>query len=177
MTFRVFLGLGEFEGVQDLVACCDSVRKAFQPGSEPFKFVPAEVTVTGAGGKDQKVVPHGHVQPVRVGYEDTFLVLVHICDLSQDHGRVFLLPENRTDWKANLTGRQNRRRDLVEQRLKQVVIRTIDQENLCWCLAESLGGRQPTKPSTNNDDSWLSQACRHSPRCFISDGDKWVRVL
>ena len=34
MTFRVFFGLGEFRGVQDLVACCDKrPQRLFNPGA------------------------------------------------------------------------------------------------------------------------------------------------
>ena len=83
-----------------------------------------------AGCKDQIVVVHSHVLPVRVGYEDTFPVFIHACHLSQDHRRVHLLSENRANWKADLTGSQNRRRHLIEQGLEQVVIRAIDQDDL-----------------------------------------------
>src|SRR6266571_8965047 len=102
MPAWVFFGLGEFEGIQNRIARCNSVRKALQSWREPFKFVPAEVTVARAGCKDQIVVVHSNVLPVRVGYEDTFPVFIHACHLSQDHRRVHLLSENRANWKADL---------------------------------------------------------------------------
>ena len=45
MTARVFFGLGELEGLQDLIAGCDGVRNTLQFWRERFKFVPAEVAV------------------------------------------------------------------------------------------------------------------------------------
>jgi hypothetical protein len=40
--------------------------------------------------------------------------------------------------------------------LKQVVVRPIDQDNFRWSILESLGGGQPAKTSSDDDDSWLS---------------------
>src|ERR1700751_1608020 len=102
MTPGVFFSLGEFERLQDLVASCYCVRKALYSRRESCKFVPAEVTVTGARGKDQVIVGQGDVQPVRVAYEDTFLVLVHSGDLAKDHGVILLVLENPADRKADL---------------------------------------------------------------------------
>src|SRR5215813_4049215 len=153
MTARVFFGLGEFEGLQNLVACCHGVRKALQSWRELFKFVPAEVAVGGAGGQDQIIVGDRHILPIGVTNRHALLILIHSSDLAQEHGRVLLFPENPTDRKANLTGSQNRRRHLVEQWLKQVVIRTIDHDNLSAHLTESLGDCQSPKPCANNYDS------------------------
>src|SRR5262249_29740413 len=105
--------------------------------------------------QDQVIVGQGHVLPVRVGYEDTFLVFVHTCDLALDHGRVLLVLENPSDWKPNLTGGENRRGHLIEQRLKQVVVRAIDQDDFRRRLAESFGGSESAKSTADYDDSWL----------------------
>src|SRR5215470_10024334 len=104
MAAGVFFSLGEFERLQDLVASCYRVGKVFYSRREPSKFVPAEVTVSGAGGEDQVIVGQGYVQPVRVAYQDTFLILVHSCDLTKDHGGILLVLENSPDRKANLIG-------------------------------------------------------------------------
>ena len=56
MTARVFFRLCELEGLQDLVARCLSVRKALDSWRELFKFIPTEVTVSGAGRQNQVIV-------------------------------------------------------------------------------------------------------------------------
>jgi hypothetical protein len=111
---------------------------------------------TSAGRQDQVVVGEGYVLPVRVGYEDAFLVFVHPCDLGKDNGGVLLVSENSPDWKANLIGTQNRRCHSVEQGLKQVVICAIDQDDFRGRILESLGGGQSTKATADYNDSWLS---------------------
>src|SRR5215467_5382277 len=166
MTARVFFRLCKLEGLQDLVARCLSVRKALDSWRELFKFVPAEVTVTSAGGQDQVIVGYGDVLPVRVAYEDTSVFLVHSCDLAKDDGGVLLVLENPPDRKTNLIGTQNRRRHLVEQGLKQVVIRAIDQDDFRGRILESLGSGQSAKATADYNDSRLIHLLLISFRLF-----------
>src|ERR1700751_5032209 len=123
MAARVFFRLGKLEGLQDLVTSCDRVGKALQSWRELFKFVPAEVTVTGARGHDQIDITDGHVPPVGVTDDDVLLILVHSCNLTQDHRGVLLVSENPPDRKANLIGGQNRGGQLIERGLKKGVVR------------------------------------------------------
>jgi len=106
--------------------------------------------------------------PVRIANKDTFLVLVHSRDLALEHGRVLLALENPPDRKTNLAGRQNRGRHLVEQGLKQVVIRAIDQDDFRGGVLESLGCGQPAKATTDYNDSRLSHYSNF-PRSFVSN--------
>src|ERR1700757_4776584 len=156
MAARVFFSLGELEGLQDLVASCNRVGKALQSWRELFKFVPAEVTVTGAGGYDQVVISDRHILPVGVTDDDALLILVHSCNLTQDHRGVLLGSENPPDRKANLTGGQNRRGHLIEQGLEQVVIRAIDQGDFRGRILESLGSGESAKATAEYHNSWLS---------------------
>jgi hypothetical protein len=94
--------------------------------------------------------------PVRIANKDTFLILVHSRHLALEHGRVLLALENPPDRETNLTGRQNRRCHLVEQGLKQVVIRAIDQDDFRGRVLESLGGGESAKAAADYDDSRLS---------------------
>src|SRR5215472_18854034 len=156
MTARIFFSLGKLERLQDLVASRYCVGKALHSWRELFEFVPAEVAVTSAGGQDQVIVGYGDVLPVRVAYEDTFVFLVHSRDLAQDDGGILLVLENSPDRKANLIGTQNRRRHLVEQGLKQVVIRAIDQNDFRGRILESLSSGQSAKTTADYNDSRLS---------------------
>jgi len=61
-----------------------------------------------------------------------------------------LLPQNGADWRADLTGRQLRGRHLVQQRLKQVMIRAVDQNDLRSRVLQRLGRCQAAE-STADD--------------------------
>src|SRR5262249_49693213 len=156
MTARVFFRFGKLEGLQDLVASFLCVGKAFHSWRELFEFVSAEVTVSGAGSQNQVVVGHGDLQPVRVAYEDTFLVLVDSCDLAVENSRVLLLRTNSPARKADLFGAQNGRRHLVKQELKQMVISAINQDDFRGRILESLSSGQSAKATADYDDSRLS---------------------
>ena len=91
---------------------------------------------------------------IHVADEDALLILVHSCDFTEDHRGVLLVSQNPANRRANLTGGQLRRRHLIKERLKEVVIRTVDQDNLCGRLPQSLGCREASKTSSNDHDTW-----------------------
>src|SRR5215469_105558 len=156
MAARVFFSLGKLESLQDLIARCDRVGKALHSWRELFEFVPAEVTVTGPGGQDQKVVRDRHVLPVAVTDDDAFLILVHSDDITEEDSGVLLVLENPPDRKTNLIGGKNRGGHLVEQRLKQVVMRPIDQSDFHRRLLERFGRSESAKATAHYNDSRLS---------------------
>jgi hypothetical protein len=51
-------------------------------------------------------------------------------DFAEDDGRVPLVPEDVADRRCDVALRQNPRRNLVEQRLEQVVIRPVDHREV-----------------------------------------------
>ena len=51
-------------------------------------------------------------------------------DLRQEYAEVLLPHLELTDWRRDLGGREDRRRHLIEQRLKNVVIAAVDQNDL-----------------------------------------------
>jgi len=65
-----------------------------------------------------------------------------------------LAPQNPANRRADLRGVQHGRRYLVEERLKEVVIRAIDQNYPHRCLSEGLGGREASKTSSDDHDTW-----------------------
>src|SRR5262249_15292561 len=134
---------------------------------ELFEFVPAEVTVTSAGRQDHVIVGYGDVLPVRVAYEDTSVFLVHSCDLAQNHRGVLLDLENAPHRKAKLIGGQNRRRHWVEQGLKQVVIRAMDQCDFRRRMLESLRGGQAAKAPVDYNDSRPSHLLPNPLQSFL----------
>jgi len=147
---RVFLGLGLLEGAQYPVPNRDRIREALQPRRESREFVVPEVAMPDSGRQDENIVRNRHSLPIRGIDEDASPILVHARDFSQDHRRISLLPQDTADRRADLRRRQHGRRHLVEQRLKQMVVVTIDQERADWCSSESLGGRQAPEATAND---------------------------
>jgi len=56
--------------------------------------------------------------------------------LAQQHGDVALSVEDRPDRRGDVCGRQAGHRDLVQQRLKQAVVRAIDACDKYGCLTQ-----------------------------------------
>jgi hypothetical protein len=57
-----------------------------------------------------------------------------------------------TQWRSDLTGRQDAGGDLVEQRLEQVVVSTVDEGDVDREPAEEPARRQPAEASADDDD-------------------------
>src|SRR5215469_6937397 len=104
------------------------------------------------------IVRNRYVLPIRVTDKDAFLSFVHSCYFPQDHRGVLLVPKDAADWSRNLTRRQRGRRHLVQQRLKQVVVGTVYQDDFRRCASKCLGGGQSPKTPTDDDDSRLRHA-------------------
>jgi hypothetical protein len=64
--------------------------------------------------------------PIGIFYEDAPPVLVHASYLAHDHGGILLTSQNLPDWGTDLSRRKHCCRHLIEQRLKQVVIRAVN---------------------------------------------------
>ena len=79
----------------------------------------------------------------------------------------FCLRRMLADWRRNLAGGERCCRHLVKQRLKQVVVCAVDQDDLRGGFLQCLGGGQSAKTSADDDDSWLSHLfldCLSPPR-------------
>ena len=76
---------------------------------------------------------------IRIAYENAVMFFVDSCDFSHDHGCIFLFAQNSADRNSNMTWRQHRGRNLIQQRLKQMVIIPVNYRDICRGLAESLG--------------------------------------
>jgi hypothetical protein len=107
VTARIFFGFCLFKRLQDFVSDHHRIREALQPRRELFKFVVAEVTVSDAGRQNEVIIGKAHRLAVRISNNDALLILVHARDFSQDHGCIFLVPQDSADWGPNLAGCQH----------------------------------------------------------------------
>jgi hypothetical protein len=65
------------------------------------------------------------------------------------------------DWGGDLGWSQNGRRDLIEQRLEDMVIASVDQNDVCIASLQSAGRGNPGK-STADDYDTLSPHVRRT---------------
>src|SRR5262249_25035787 len=136
VTPRIFLGFGLLEGPQDAVSNRDRIREALEPGRELRELVVAEVAVAGAGRENQKVVRDRDTNTVHGVDEDASMIDVDTGHVSEDHRGVALLPQDSANLRSDLSRAEDGRRDLVQQRLEQVMILPIDEDDLRVRLAE-----------------------------------------
>ena len=81
------------------------------------------------------------------------LLQVDARDLSQQHLRIFLPAQNAAHRSGNFCRRQSCGRDLIQQRLEQVMIAAIDHRHLHSSGAQGMRGIQSTETGPDNDDA------------------------
>src|SRR5690349_20259204 len=63
---------------------------------------------------------------------------------------IFVGPQNRPDRSGDLSRRKSRRRDLIQQWLKSVIVPAVNHRNLYWRLGEFLRGIQSAETSADD---------------------------
>ena len=72
--------------------------------------------------------------------------------LVQQDGDVLLVPKNGANGLGDIGRRQRCRRDLVQKRLEQVVVVTIDDRDVGWRPRQCTRSFEPAKAGADNDD-------------------------
>ena len=86
----------------------------------------AEVAVPYTCRQNQVVIPDRYFHPICGVGNDVPLLFVYGRYFAQNNGRIPLVAENLADRRADLPWTKDGGRHLVEQRLKQVVIGTVN---------------------------------------------------
>src|SRR5712671_2010185 len=112
------------------------------------RLEPEEVRLA-AGRQHENVVAHGTgagLEPLRRQIDARHL----------DHPKVevLLTAQNGAGRFRDLLGLEARGRDLIEQRLEEVVVVAIDEHDLDRRAAQRPGGVQPPESRTDDDDRW-----------------------
>src|SRR5204863_3785898 len=147
---QIGLALGMLESEQDATADLDRVFEGFQSGSITFPLVMSEVCMTGSRGDDQIVI--SDLGSVSQPYP--FVFLIETCGLAQYDLGVPEFVQNSADGLRDLAGTQNRRRDLIKQRLKNVVIFTVNQCDIDRGIAEGFGRPKSAKTAAYDHNFW-----------------------
>ena len=108
----------------------------------------AEVRMGRASGHDQIVVVENVVlQDEPVGRE------VEPGGFGENHVGVPLPPQDPADWRGDVPGREGRHRDLIQQRLKHVVVPPIDDRHLDRRPPERPRCIQTAESATDDNDT------------------------
>jgi hypothetical protein len=98
-------------------------------------------------------LPHAHRPPAGV----------NVLDVGQQHPYIGLLADHLPQRGCDQPGRQDPRRDLIQQRLEQMMICPVHQRDLHISIGQRPGGRQPAEPAADHQDPVLSVRHRRTP--------------
>ena len=139
--------LGVLERRQDAAADVRGVVDLLQAGRHALPFVVAEIGVPRAGREHQRVVGQGAIVE-----RDRAALLVDAVHLAQQHVHVGRAAQDGADRRRDLGRRQAGGRDLVEQRLEQMVVAPVDDGDVGIGTGQRAGGAQPAEARADNDD-------------------------
>src|SRR5439155_12713945 len=97
---------------------------------------------------DQRVVGK-----LAVGQDHLALRDVEILDVAHQHVAISLVFENRTQRRGDVGGRELASGDLVEERLKEMKVATIDERELDRRAPQRAGGGQTAEATADDDDA------------------------
>ena len=147
---RIRLALGAFERHEHAATDLQRVLQTLQTGRIGLPVVMAEVRVGRAGGHDQVVVRNlGAVRQMH-----GMLRGLDAIDLAEQNLDVPLSSQDPSDGRRDVARRQPGRRDLIEERLKDVMIAAIDDGDVDGGAAQCARGIQPTKSTTDDEHAW-----------------------
>src|SRR6266496_5971379 len=109
-----------------------------------------EVTGANTGCENEVIVRHRYAFAVRIVHENTTLGLIDTGDFAHDHGRVLLLPQNSADRRTDLRRRKHRRRHLIEECLKYVMVCPVNKNDMDRRLAKGFCRSQTAKTAAND---------------------------
>ena len=87
---------------------------------------------------------------------DNLCVFIDSADFAKKYGRIPLILQKSPDRRCDLRWRKHCCRHLIEQRLKEVVIRSINHQDIGVRMPKGLGGSEPCKTAADNHDSFHS---------------------
>ena len=117
-----------------------------------------EVRLARAGGDDQAVVRDLTPATNRVD-SDTAPVEIDIHDLSQHNGCVPLVAEHVADRRRDVPLGENPGRDLIEQRLKQVVVRPVDDGDIDRAAPQRFRRKESAESAADDHDVMPAACC------------------
>ena len=167
----VGLALSDFERREDPPTNLHGVAQALEARGKLGPVVVAEVSVGGAGRQDQKVVGH-----FAIGKDHSLSRDIDLRHFNLDHFGIVLVPKDQPDRRGDVGKGQRSRGNLIEQRLEQVVIDTVDHGYPHGSFAEAF--RRPETRESGPDDHNMGRSVRpirFSHRSITPDSESGTR--
>ncbi len=150
------LGRGALEGAQDAVAQPGGVVEALDDVAVPLDAVHAEEVGGGPGGQDQVIV----AQRAGVGLH-LAAVKVDAGDARHAEGDVRPVAHGGAHRVGNRLQLDAGGRDLIQQRLEQVVVVAVDEPHVEALVAQFPGSPQPAKPRPHDHHALHRSLLQH----------------
>ena len=175
-ALRVLLELGGLERREDALADGGGALQRFDVVRILPPLVVSEIGVARAPGDDQRVIRERKVLVARLGPIDNDAASVQVkrSHLAHHHANVSLALEDAAQRRRDLLRSEGSSRDLIQQRLEEVEVATIDQRYLDQSAAKAADGLQTAKASAHDHDP-VSLSGIHVP-AFVS-WTEWTHVL
>ena len=158
---RIGLALGALEGDEDAPPQRGGVLQRLQARRERLPFVMAEIGVARAGGEHQRVVGQG----IAVIEQHALARGVDAAHVGKQRRHLLASAQQIADRPGDFRRRQRRGRDLVEQRLEQMMVAAVDQRDLDRRAGKPKGGFQPAETGADDHHAMgLFRRCRHGMR-------------
>ena len=122
---RIGLALGALEGDQDAPPQRGGVLQRLQAGRERLPFVMAEIGMPRAGGENERVIG----QRVAVIEQHALARGVDAGHRGEQRRDLLAVAQQIADRPGDLGGCQRGGRDLIEQRLEQMMVAAVDQRD------------------------------------------------
>ncbi len=153
LLLGILLELGHLERPEDPAPELEGVVDRLHPGSPARELVVAEVGLPGTAGDDQAVVRELELPPVGPHRRHVPSLQVEAADLGQLDLDVPVAVQDPAQRRRDLPLREDPRRDLVEQRLEEVVVDPVHQGDLNGRPAQVSGREQAAEASAHDHHS------------------------
>ena len=140
---------GLFEGPKDSSAQFEGVVDRFHSGGELRELVVAEVRLTGTGCHDQ-TVERRNSDAFEQARGHGLILEINGLDLTEQYLCVLLLAQHQSRGRSDVTDREDAGRNLIEERLKQMVGCTRDHRDVGIGFFESLSAEQSSEAGTDH---------------------------
>jgi hypothetical protein len=148
MVFFRPRSFGEFQAEQDLAANGDGLFERLDTVCVPRPLVVTEVTRFGAGCDDEVIVR----EYLPCGLDGTVFGLA-ADDFIEDDIDVATSSRDSPKRRGDVRGRESAGRDLIQQRLEQVVIVSVNPGDADRLIAQTTHRGEPAEPTADNYDT------------------------
>ena len=159
------LPLGLFECEQHLPPHHERIVERLEAGRVLLPFRVAEVRVRRAARENHVVVSDRRRAVSGFGRtrdEYTSILWIDRRDIGEQHFDVLLSAQHPTDRRRDVAGRERRGRDLIQQRLKEMVVVPVEQRDADRRAGERARRVKPAETAADDDDAGSGFATRHA---------------